>query len=632
MQNIYEKNFNALKIKDPLLALALANIKPNEKFDVFMDKDPANFNIIDKNSNTPLFLGKPLEETMVKMDDFSSYVHYPYLYFYGLGNGVFYRLLLGNPQHKRIVVIEPEIEILFIVFNLLDFAEEILSDRVIFLYSKLCTYHMINSLFEMDKNSKIYSKVYDLHIFNPYYEKHSDEILKLNQYFIKAIEHSVISVGNDTRDAIIGIKQHIQNLPDALRSPTLLNLVENLKNRDTAIIVSTGPSLSKQLETLKKIAPFVTIFCIDASFPILYKNGIKPDVVLSLERVEATARFYYDTPEEAQDGVIFAITSIVHKRLKESITRGIKQFSFRPFGYTNLFGFHEYGYLGIGMSAANMAYELIVHSRFKRCIIIGQDLAFGNDGSSHAKNALYGSDEIKPKPESEKIFTEKYGGGGEVETTKVWKLFLEFFEKDIAQTPYKLEVINATEGGARINGSIEMSFIDAIKPIDTSAPKPPIKLTYPEVDTSEKNIKIAKEKCEDIIEYGNKQKNIIEKLFLKVAKYTEELEKLNEQNKLEKINFKKLAKLLDEIDVVKKLFEDKKFNDYFVDAIQSYIFHQELDIAKLLVKDTKDDKLQTQAKHIEWIYLHKYWLFSLAGGIDCVIEIVKQGLNEWKES
>lgn len=631
MQNIYEKNFNALKIKDPLLALALANIKPNEKFDVFMDKDPANFNIIDKNSNTPLFLGKPLEETMQKMDNFSPYVHYPYLYFYGLGNGVFYRLLLGNPQHKRIVVIEPEIEILFIVFNLLDFAEEILSDRMIFLYSKLCTYHLINSLFEMDKDSKIYSKVYDLHIFNPYYEKHSDEILKINQYFIKAIEHGVISVGNDTRDAIIGIKQHIQNLPDALRSPTLINLVENLKNRDTAIIVSTGPSLSKQLETLKKIAPFVTIFCIDASFPILYKNGIKPDVVLSLERVEATARFYYDTPEEAQDGVIFAITSIVHKRLKESINRGIKQFSFRPFGYTNLFGFHEYGYLGIGMSAANMAYELIVHSRFKRCIIIGQDLAFGNDGSSHAKNALYGSDEIKPKPENEKIFTEKYGGNGEVETTKVWKLFLEFFEKDIAQTPYKIEVINATEGGARIHGSIEMSFIDAIKPIDTSTPKAPIKLTYPKADISEKNIKIAKEKCEDIINYGNQQKKIIEKLFLKVAKYTEELEKLNEQNNLEKINFKKLSKLLDEIDEVKKLFEDKKFNDYFVDAIQSYIFHQELDIAKLLVKDTKD-KLQTQAKQIEWIYLHKYWLFSLAGGIDCVIEIVKQGLDEWRES
>ncbi|PAF54346.1 motility accessory factor [Helicobacter sp. 13S00482-2] len=630
MQNIYEKNFNAIKIKDPLLAISLANIKPNERFDVFMDKDPANFNIIEKNSSTPLFLGKPLEETMKKVNDFSSYVHYPYLYFYGLGNGVFYRLLLGNPQLKRIVVIEPEIEILFIVFNLVDFTEEILSDKIIFLYSKFCTYHMINSLFEMDKKSKIYSKVYDLHIFNSYYEAHQDEILKLNQFFIKAIEHAVISIGNDTRDAIIGIKQHIQNLPDVLRSPTLINLVQNLKNQDTAIIVSTGPSLNKQLEILKSIAPFVSIFCIDASFPILYKNGIKPDVVLSLERVEATARFYYDTPEEAQEGVVFAITSIVNKRLKESITKGTKQFSFRPFGYTNLFGFHEYGYLGIGMSAANMAYELIVHSRFKRCIIIGQDLAFGNDGSSHAKNALYGSNEIKPKPESEKIFIEKYGGGGKVETTKVWKLFLEFFEKDIAQTPYKLEVINATQGGARIHGALEMSFQEAIKLIDTTTPKKPIKLVYPEKSLSDKNIKIARDKCEDIIKYGTKQKARVEKLFLKVAKYTEELERLNNENKLEKINFKKLTKLLDEIDEVKKLFDEKKFNDYFVDAIQSYIFHQELDIAKLLVKDVKD-KLETQAKQIEWIYLHKYWLFSLAGGMDCVIEIVKEALTDWEE-
>ncbi|MDO7252832.1 motility associated factor glycosyltransferase family protein [Helicobacter cappadocius] len=630
MQNIYEKNFNALKIKDPLLAISLANIKPNEKFDVFMDKDPANFNIIHKSSNTPLFIGKPLEETMQKVADFSAYVHYPYLYFYGLGNGIFYRLLLGNSQLKRIVVIEPEIEILFIVFNLVDFEQEILSDRVIFLYSKLCTYHLINSLFEMDKKSKIYSKVYDLHIFNPYYEVYQDEILKLNQFFIKAIEHGVISIGNDTRDAITGIKQHIQNLPDALSSPTLINLVGNLKNRDTAIIVSTGPSLSKQLETLKIIAPFVTIFCIDASFPILHKNGIKPDVVLSLERVEATARFYYDTPEEAQEGVVFAITSIVHKRLKESITKGIKQFSFRPFGYTNLFGFHEYGYLGIGMSAANMAYELVVHSRFKRCIIIGQDLAFGDDGSSHAQNALYGSDEIKPKPENEKLFTEKYGGGGEVETTQVWKLFLEFFEKDIAQTPYRLEIINATEGGARIHGTTEMSFQEAIKMVDTTSPKPSIKLTYPEQNVIEKNIQIAREKCEDIISYGSKQKNRVEKLFLKVAKYTEELEKLNEQNNLEKINFKKLSKLLDEIDEIKKLFDEKKFNDYFVDAIQSYIFHQELDIAKLLVKNVKDE-LQTQAKQIEWIYLHKYWLFSLAGGMDCVIEIVKEGMMDWKK-
>lgn len=628
LMDIYQKNLSALKQKDPLLALALMQVKPNEKFEVFMDSDPANFNIIRKSDSMPLFPHKPLEETLQKITDFIPYSYYPYLYFYGLGNGVFYKMLLGNEQISRIVVIEPEIEILFIVLNLLDFAEDILSDKIVILYAPYCNYVMVNSLFMMDKKSRLYAKVYDLFIFNFFYESYQANIAEISGHFVRAIEHNVISVGNDTKDAIIGIKQHIYNLPDMLKSPTLINLVENLKNRDTAIIVSTGPSLSKQLPLLKQIAPYATLFCIDASFPILYQAGIKPDVVLSLERVEATAKFYTDTPKKAQEGVVFALTSIVHPTLKDAITDGIKQFSMRPFGYTNMFGFHEYGYVGIGMSAANMAYEMVVHGRFKRCIIIGQDLAFGEDGSSHAKGAIYGSDEIKPK--EQKVFVEKYGGGGEVETTLVWKLFLQFFETDIANTPYKLEVINATEGGARIHGSIEMPFAKAIKLVDKSREKTPIMLKKPEDKISAKNINKAYKKCEKIITYGLRKKARVEKTFLKLAKLTEDLEALNEKGQLEKLDFKRIEKMVDEVDCVKKFFEEKEFSDYFVDAIQSYIFHQELDIAKILVRYVSNED-ERKAKQLEWLYAHKYWLFSLAGGMDCVINVIRDTLDEQKE-
>ena len=626
--DIYQKNLSALKQKDPLLALALMQVKPNEKFEVFMDNDPANFNIIRKSDSAPLFPHKPLEETLQKITDFIPYSYYPYLYFYGLGNGVFYKMLLGNEQISRIVVIEPEIEILFIVLNLLDFAEDILSDKIVILYAPYCNYVMVNSLFMMDKKSRLYAKVYDLFIFNFFYESYQANIAEISGHFVRAIEHNVISVGNDTKDAIIGIKQHIYNLPDMLKSPTLINLVENLKNRDTAIIVSTGPSLSKQLPLLKQIAPYATLFCIDASFPILYQAGIKPDVVLSLERVEATAKFYTDTPKKAQEGVVFALTSIVHPTLKDAITDGVKQFSMRPFGYTNMFGFHEYGYVGIGMSAANMAYEMVVHGRFKRCIIIGQDLAFGEDGSSHAKGAIYGSDEIKPK--EQKVFVEKYGGGGEVETTLVWKLFLQFFETDIAHTPYKLEVINATEGGARIHGSIEMPFSKAIELVDKSREKTPIMLKKPEDKISAKNINKAYKKCEKIITYGLRKKARVEKTFLKLAKLTEDLEALNEKGQLEKLDFKRIEKMVDEVDRVKKFFEEKEFSDYFVDAIQSYIFHQELDIAKILVRYVSNED-ERKAKQLEWLYAHKYWLFSLAGGMDCVINVIRDTLDEQKE-
>ncbi len=628
MMDIYQKNLQALFKKDPLLFAQLKAIKENKKYEVFLGNDSANFNLLDKETNTPLFEKSPLDSSLELYKNSEIYMLYPYLYYFGLGNGVFYRLLLGNGNLKRLVVIEPEIEIIFIVLNLLDFSTEILENRLILLHASFCNYNMIASLFDMDKKSRLYARMYDLKLFNAYYERYSHQMIGINQHFTRALEHGAISVGNDAKDALIGIKQHAANLPEVIKSPSLVDFVNALKNRDTAIIVSTGPSLNKQLPLLKEIAPYATLFCIDASFPILARAGIKPDIVLSLERVDLTAKFYEETPLDFQEGVIFALTSIVHKRLIRAIKKGVKQFSFRPFGYTNLFDLHQYGYVGIGMSAANMAYELVVHSRFKRCVFIGQDLSFSQSGNSHASGAIYGDREIKPKKDKDKIFIEKYGGNGKVETTLVWKLFLEFFEKDIFNTPYKLEVINATEGGARIKGTKEMPFKEVCEKIDKSKPKPPINLVYPTQSEQAKNLKIARQKCEEIIKYANEKKTQVEEVFLKVAPFLEEVEKLHEEKKLEELDFKKLENLSAEIDNIKELFDDKRFNSYFMDAIQSYIFHQELHIAEIVCKKTNNED-ELRAKQLEYIYAHKYWLFSLAGGMDCVIEAIKMALKEW---
>ncbi|GLH57882.1 Motility accessory factor [Helicobacter ailurogastricus] len=635
MPSIYETNLEALRLRDPLLAQRLLGVQSNTKYEVFMQQD--DFNIIDTDTNTPIFAHKPLEENLQKFKGLSHYAYTPYLYFYGAGNGVLFRLLLAYDQIKRIVIIEPEVEILFIIFNLLDFSEEIQSNRLIFLLQSACSYQMIASLFNMDKKACLYAKVFELHITYPYYERYMQEVQRINADFTKALENTAIGVGNDARDAIIGIKHHVANLPYVLKSPTLLDLLSSLKKRNathnTAIIVSTGPSLNKQLPLLKEIAPFATLFCIDASFPILAKEGIKPDLVFSLERVEATAKFYTDTPKEAQEGVIFAITSIVHPTLHQAITKGIKQFSLRPFGYTSLFGLHEYGYLGIGMSAANMAYELVVHARFARCIFIGQDLSFGANGHSHALGALYGADEIAPKEAGSKVFTPAYGGRGVVETTRIWKLFLDFFEKDIYHTPYSLEVINATEGGARIQGTLELPFKEAIERVRSDcnlAPKTPLQLTPPSPSMSAQKLKAAHEMCLDVLDYSKRCKERIEALFLEVAPFLEHVEELNKKAQLESLDLDKLEELSQKINDIKGLFDEPEFNYCFNDAIQSYIFHQELDIAKIVVKPTPT-KEELQAKQLDWIYAHKYWLFSLAGGIDCVMEVIKQALQTWPQ-
>lgn len=621
--SIYERNLHALSMRDPLLFYNLLKIETNTQYEVFMGNDSANFNILELQNNIPLYKGDPLQENLEVLKSYEVYRYYPYLYAYGLGNGILYRMMLGSEILKRIVVIEPELEIIYIVLNLIDFSEEILSNRLILLHSPQCNFNMINSLFDMDKFSKVYSKVYDLLLPNGYYEKYSEEILRINKDFVAAIEHGVISVGNDTKDAIVGIKQHIENMKYSLYAPSLVEIHSKLKGRDTAIIVSTGPSLYKQLDTLKEIAPYATLFCIDASFPVLTKHGIKPDIVFSLERVKESAKFYTDTPMEAQEDVIFSLTSIVHEDTIHAIQKGTKQFSFRPFGYTTLFNFYEYGYLGIGMSAANMAYELVVHSQFKRCIIIGQDLAFGEDGSSHSKGAVYGENEIKPK--KDKIYVEKYGGGGVVETTEVWKLFLNFYEKDIANTPYKIEVINATEGGARIRGTIEMPFKEACALVP-KVKKKPLKLKAPSKAHAKKNMEKAIEICQNWIDYGELQQEKVESVFLELVEFLQEIEELNRKNELEKFNYKTMDKLIDSIDEIKDIFNSRVFHDYFTDALQSYIFHQELDIAQLLVRpiNNEDDK---RGKELEWLYHHRYWLFSLAGGIDTVVTVVRKALE-----
>lgn len=647
----FTKNLAILQDIDPALFYALRNCQPNQKYEVFMDSDPVNYNIIDKGENLatnnidsldtnvatnnithnnpiPLYLSKPIDEVMQKNADLVSYSYYPFLYIYGLGNGVLLKLLF-NEQRQRIVVFEPELEIIFIVLNLLDFSSELQSQRLVIIHSPQANYIRIDSLFDSNKYARIFVKTYDLLISCNYYEKYQEDILRINNYFIKVIEQAVVSVGNDAKDSLVGILHHIINLPDSLRSPNVDELYNALKGRDSAIIISTGPSLHKQLPLLKQIAPYATLFCIDASFPILYKHGIKPDIVISLERVKESAKFYTDTPKEAQKGVIFALTSIVHSYTKNAITDGIKQFSFRPFGYTSLFGFHEYGYLGIGMSAANMAYEIVMGAKFKRCVFIGQDLAFGEDGHTHSQDAIYGTKEKQYKHQG--IMIPKYGGNGEVETSKVWRLFLHFFEKDIARTS-GIEVINSTEGGARINGTKEIPFSKVCEMIkEQSSIKSALCIKPPSQNISEKNIILAYKKCLDIIKYGLAKKKKIEALFLRLVKELEKIEKLNKKGQLEKIDFEKLGALSEQLEVVKSLFSEVKFTNYFLDAIQSYIFHQELDIAKVVATYTKDDEA-LKAKQLEWLYYHKYWLFSLAGGIECVIESVKKALAQWDKN
>ncbi|MGM0534137.1 MAG: motility associated factor glycosyltransferase family protein [Campylobacterota bacterium] len=634
---ILQKNIAMLAAYNQGLAVALNDLKEKQlDYEVSIGDDPANINIIDTKSFTPLYEGIPLQQTQQMLNELKEYEKYPYLYFFGLGNGILFKLLLDNKNHKRIVVFEPDVQIVYIVLSLIDLSLELKEQRLVILTTDQMNLEQYYAL--LDNDAKIFAKTYNLQITNSFYAKNfHDQIMQINQNATRVLEHVVVSHGNDINDSLIGLENFLQNAPQVMQTPTLQELIDSVKTSQTVVLAATGPSLYKQLPLLHAIQNSVTIFSIDASFPILLQAGIKPDVVFSIERVEPTATFYTKVKEvfgtKAFENVTIALSSLVHERTKEVtvLDENLPQSCHpmlinRPLNYTKMFGLHEWGYMGRGMSAANMAFELTYHGGFDNVILIGQDLAYGKEGTSHSRGNVWGEDQIAQTDEKT-VQTPAYGGSGTVATSRTWKLFLNFYEKDVADVKSlspEVNLINATQGGARIAGMQEMDFEKAVLEfVDLTHRKNPLSVTQPSLALQKEGAKTLQDNVAALIKAGRKVLRKNKKVFIEVADECKHLERLNTKDRLNEIDFDYLAQLIAQIDTVKELTGQQPFNQFYMDLIAPFIISQELEMAKVQVASaaTREDK---KAKMVEWIFAHRYWLFALAGATESILSLLEQ--------
>ncbi|ENI5351677.1 motility associated factor glycosyltransferase family protein, partial [Campylobacter jejuni] len=118
-----------------------------------------------------------------------------------------------------------------------------------------------------------------------------------------------------------------------------------------------------------------------------------------------------------------------------------------------------FGYFNMGFSVAHMACYLSLHLNHKNIIFIGQDLAYAENGNSHPDD--YQNSANYESQMYEHILTTAYGGNGKVETHSIWLLFKNWFENEMIPNTRKMGITtyNCTEGGARIEGTIEKPFL-----------------------------------------------------------------------------------------------------------------------------------------------------------------------------
>ncbi|EAI5140817.1 motility associated factor glycosyltransferase family protein, partial [Campylobacter jejuni] len=457
-KELFNKNIEALS--NILLKESLKEIK-SSKFELILGKDNLDINLKDTSDNTFLY-ENVIDELNSMLNTYNDkYLLYPVLYFYGFGNGILFKALLQNKNHQHIVVFEKDIEIIWVIFHILDFSNELQSARLMILNTNKPEIQDYNELCS-SKPFFQFSRIYFLELMSHYYERFHEDVLELNKKLVQDFKDSILSHGNDPLDALQGIEQFVYNLPQMITHPSYKELLSKRKGiSDTAIIVSTGPSLTKQLPLLKKYASKATIFCADSSYPILAKHNIKPDYVLSLERIPLTSEFFNNDFGEFDKDIVFVLKSYVHPHTTKYLQKNNRNFMLVSTyaSFIQYLKLDYFGYFNMGFSVAHMACYLSLHLNHKNIIFIGQDLAYAENGNSHPDD--YQNSANYESQMYEHILTEAYGGKEKIKTHHVWLMFKRNLEQDVQKIQKYLDtkVYNCTEGGARIKGTIEKPFL-----------------------------------------------------------------------------------------------------------------------------------------------------------------------------
>ncbi|HDZ5390405.1 TPA: motility associated factor glycosyltransferase family protein [Campylobacter jejuni] len=599
-KELFNKNIEALS--NILLKESLKEIK-SSKFELVLGKDNLDINLKDTSDNTFLY-ENVIDEFNSMLNTYNDkYLLYPVLYFYGFGNGILFKALLQNKNHQHIVVFEKDIEIIWIMFHILDFSNELQSARLMVLNTNKLEIQDYNELCS-SKPFFQFSRIYFLELMSHYYERFHEDILGLNKKLAENFKNSIVSHGNDPLDALQGIEQFVYNLPQMITHPSYKELLSKRKNlSDTAIIVSTGPSLTKQLPLLKKYASKATIFCADSSYPILAKHGIKPDYVCMLERTEITAEFFNHDFGEFDKDIVFVCAGVVHPKAIEYLKGRNRKYLIIPrYLYFPIYIKLKYfDFLYNTPSVAHMACYLSLHLNHKNIIFIGQDLAYAENGNSHPDD--YQNSANYESQMYEHILTEAYGGKKEIKTHEVWIFFKQILEAMIIK--YHITTYNCTEGGARIEGTIEKPFLWACE------------------NLLHKDLNKPFEKLEPLS--LNKQNEFLLKAYYKVCKsikHCRDFSKIlsNDFNNIQNIylNLNKkendLNLAIRKIDEFKNKLENIKQMQDLYEILQPLRTQFELNLARIYVLNpkTKEDAFN---KSILWIKEHLEFMELVYGHI-----------------
>ncbi|ENU2794701.1 6-hydroxymethylpterin diphosphokinase MptE-like protein, partial [Campylobacter coli] len=414
-----------------------------------------NLNIYDKTHNVFMYENLEEEINFFYQSILEKTPRYPFICIYGIGNALLIKNL--SKHYKHLFIFESEIELFILALSVIDLSEELKVYKVV-LFDCVAKDLEIQIAMIFDQQSILeYLSLYEMFISSHYYLKYYEtSILSLNELCIKSASVAIRNADITCFLPLLTHGQFLQNIPSMLESIPFQRILNERKNKfENAIVVSAGPSLAKQLSLLKAYQDKAVIFCADGALSMLEKEGIVPDYVTNLDCRDLAMKFFQNKENLKQS--IIALECATHPNVVHSLKAENCMIVLRNKALYQRFNLNDFGYIDTGTHVSHFSYTLALALGFKNIIMIGQDLAFDKEGNSHSKGFSYG-EQFSGEKTVPTLKTQAYAGKGEVLTHTTWNDYRIKLEYLFACNDQKAKFYNATEGGARINFTEELSF------------------------------------------------------------------------------------------------------------------------------------------------------------------------------
>ena len=399
---------------------------------------------------------------------------------YGIGLGYLADEFVNNLKGK-VIVYEPDLQVLAFVLSAVDMSQNFKTGRLFFASTEEELKKILYEQYRYKSNATF--------SYLDYYKSHGQDFAQIAAWLkreIVLIEHNYDFQVNNTRGFFAST---IKRLAQKYKLKRLCEYKDALKDVP-AIVASAGPSLSKNTELLKKYGGSAVIFSVGTALGTLYKNGITPDFVSVIEKINTS--HHYNLPFSKDISFIceqFSEPSYLDIPFREKfITSSLENDDARWFLEKAEAPFAEFETKG------TVAYHALYCAYYLGCnpiILIGQDLAY-SDGECYSKgskfedlqcvfdeatqkykitpkdfdkfkNAYCASvnwDEEKQRTAVEKrleklnanLVTVEGQDGNLLPTDAVYSLFIDYLQDFAGRHKNERILINSSTGGAKISG------------------------------------------------------------------------------------------------------------------------------------------------------------------------------------